>query len=1481
MNAKTENPYVGPRTFQENERDRFFGREREARDLLALAVSEQMVLFYAQSGAGKSSLVNTCLIPDLRKKGFNIFAGRVIGDPPSGLRIENIYAFNLIRSLISGDVNLDWLAHMTLSDYFQGIAEEKNHVNESGEPQPHVLIIDQFEELFSTHQDAWEQREGFFQQIANAMASDHYLWVILVMREDFIAALDPYSPILPGRLRMRYYMQRLEHDAALDAIKKPVMELRPFEKGVAETLVDNLAQIKVKLPDGKLDERPGQYVEPVQLQVVCYSLWENLEQGNQITVEDLNKVGDVNQALKNFYDDRVQAVAKEKKIEERQIREWFNQEMITSSGTRNMVLRNLRGGQLDDRVIQALQGDLVRAETRGGQTWYELSHDRLIEPIQASNTKWFSANLSIFQQQAALWAAQGRPDGMLLRGKELEQAENEQTIAISESRTVPKEEVDFLTACIQARTRELREKRDIIRLRILAVGMAIFLIVVIGLAWTANALREQAVEAVSTATYALGEKGLALNDKEKALGDAEEANKRYDLEKGLREAEVLAGQAVIALANPDTLQLGRLLAVEAYQNASGEIIPSVYQALFDSVKGDNELINEKVFSLATFGPGEEIKWLAIDNEVWNLQTRQNTPLDLNSRRVIQSEFQSDNLLTLVTSDYSFFSDEPYLAFTVNLNNQSETPISLSYPQFEIDDVYLNSNGRQVIAFGWYEDKSGYSSALLKRDITQPTSRATLYKIGEDANVQSVTATNDGDMFVASTSTSIYLWRSDDVDLYSGTQILISDYTNFESTFEEGTFSGKSGNGLQISPDGAWLARLTNNGISIFDTNNFKNVKFNIPIKNADVYGFLFSPFSNSLIYVTSNYQTCTRGQSCRPEASALLYPLDETQTKQQVIYESTVADITALDISQNGKLVIGDESGYIRVWDLSLNLQKQVPLATSAHTGKIVGVLVGPDDQTIASTSSEDGTRLWKLTESATDAVITNRISNKLSIVVGNDVENTLAIGGINSENNIGNVHVYSDFQTPNQHQPRDDSYVSATGSSLSAVAVSQDWIAAARSDRRSNYREPSYHLDFWTRNPDASGNPFISFKLSSEVSSLAFFPDGKYLVVASSSGELWIDDTTDLDALRNNIPTSSEDTDAETDQFELELPNKAQLPNDLGKIQELFFTSNGRYLIGASVMGVRIWDTQKPLSGMYSMREATLPIRMSADQKWLVAAGISNSVQVLDLQTLSLVDFPLSDQTSIIHLAFNPDGSLLAVANKSGQISVFQFPLDTFPPAPLYTLRGAAGDITWIEFSPGPTDQQWLAASGRDKVYLWNLAKPNVKPIILQGYNGNVTYVDFTDNGEWIITVAEDQTIRFWSMDLEVLRTAACKYAERNFTVSEWERYFAGINYNEENVDTCKELNYELDVQTKIEASSNSIPTQKLPFIQPPTSTPEPSETFIQYIVQTGDTLDLIALKFNINRSVIMDDNNISNPNLISLGQVLRIRVPNTPTAP
>jgi hypothetical protein len=90
--AEAPNPFVGPRPFTAADSARFRGREREARDLLSLVISERIVLFYAQSGAGKTSLIHASLAPNLRERGFHVLpVGRVSGKSKSGVKADNIY----------------------------------------------------------------------------------------------------------------------------------------------------------------------------------------------------------------------------------------------------------------------------------------------------------------------------------------------------------------------------------------------------------------------------------------------------------------------------------------------------------------------------------------------------------------------------------------------------------------------------------------------------------------------------------------------------------------------------------------------------------------------------------------------------------------------------------------------------------------------------------------------------------------------------------------------------------------------------------------------------------------------------------------------------------------------------------------------------------------------------------------------------------------------------------------------------------------------------------------------------------------------------------------------------------------------------------------------------------------------------------------------------------------------------------------------
>jgi hypothetical protein len=427
------NPYVGPRTFEAADRTRFFGREQEAAALLARVISERLLLFYAQSGAGKSSLLNARLIPQLRKEeGFGVLpVGRVAGALPAGAaQVDNIFLFNLKASLDqSGSGSTAW-AQQSLSDFLEHLvtddglawrydpaaaaaaepaAQGAGAAGEAGPAPRFALIIDQFEEIITGHPDRWREREGFFRQLDAALQANPNLWIVLTLREDYVAALDPFAPLVFNRLRARFYMERMGVAAALDAIRKPAeLGNRPFATGVAEQLVDNLRQVRVP---GQEATVPGQYVEPVQLQVVCYQLWENLEGSEvrdqrsedgkeigidtrgMISVEDLARAGDVDRALAQFYEETLAAALADQAaagVSERQVRSWFDEELITEAGTRGLVRQGeSETGSLPNVVVRALQRRfLVRGEVRSGDTWIELTHDRLVRPVGSANRAW-------------------------------------------------------------------------------------------------------------------------------------------------------------------------------------------------------------------------------------------------------------------------------------------------------------------------------------------------------------------------------------------------------------------------------------------------------------------------------------------------------------------------------------------------------------------------------------------------------------------------------------------------------------------------------------------------------------------------------------------------------------------------------------------------------------------------------------------------------------------------------------------------------------------------------------------------------------------------------------------------------------------------------------------------------------------------------------------------------------------------------------
>src|SRR4051812_45598689 len=131
----------------------------------------------------------------------------------------------------------------------------------------------------------------------------------------------------------------------------------------------------------------GRFVEPVQLQVVCRSLWESLPaDATTITETDVKAFGDVDTVLGQFYDAAVNSAASAAHVRERRLRAKLEDDFITSIGTRGTVY--LQDWKKPSRALDELEDrHVVHAEFRAGTQWYELTHDRLIDPIRESNRR--------------------------------------------------------------------------------------------------------------------------------------------------------------------------------------------------------------------------------------------------------------------------------------------------------------------------------------------------------------------------------------------------------------------------------------------------------------------------------------------------------------------------------------------------------------------------------------------------------------------------------------------------------------------------------------------------------------------------------------------------------------------------------------------------------------------------------------------------------------------------------------------------------------------------------------------------------------------------------------------------------------------------------------------------------------------------------------------------------------------------------------
>ncbi|RHW23348.1 hypothetical protein D0Z08_30115 [Nocardioides immobilis] len=360
---------------------------------------------------------------------------RVNVPPPRGGHVVNRYVYSVASRLFGQRPDL-----MTPTDLGTlSLTETVHQALTAPTGTRPVLVLDQFEEVLTLDPADWSGQEEFFVQLGH-MLDETQVWVLLSMREDYMGGLHRYNRLLPGQLRARYRLDFLTRDAAARAIQEPAArQAVEVTDDAANAIVSKLADDVLQQAGLSTDDHRAPYVEPVQLQVVCRQLWQTVrtEKGDFFpTIErsDVDRHVDVEGALRSYYDRTMGKVARKTGIDERLLRDWVETKLIVGQRLRGQTTEPpSREDPEPTRILRELEDAyLIRGDTRAQATWYELSHDRLIEPVLEGNHAWRVSNLPWWKVAAHLWRMTGS-DVLLLKSADLRQLGRDATDGLTET----------------------------------------------------------------------------------------------------------------------------------------------------------------------------------------------------------------------------------------------------------------------------------------------------------------------------------------------------------------------------------------------------------------------------------------------------------------------------------------------------------------------------------------------------------------------------------------------------------------------------------------------------------------------------------------------------------------------------------------------------------------------------------------------------------------------------------------------------------------------------------------------------------------------------------------------------------------------------------------------------------------------------------------------------------------------------------------
>lgn len=249
IDLEIANPFKGLRAFSEIDAENFFGREILVQQLLArLGEGGDLRRFLAvigPSGSGKSSVVRAGLIPALRRGGLPGSENWFIVDMLPGKHPFEELEASLLRVAVNPPEHL--LSQM--KDGKRGLLRAVHRILPADATVELVLVIDQFEEIFTLIEDEAE-RALLLENLASAVLDERSrLRVVITLRADFTD--KPLRYVDFGELMNRRFefILPLTPDELERAILNPTQRVGlKLEKGLVSTIIREVGNQPVALP---------------------------------------------------------------------------------------------------------------------------------------------------------------------------------------------------------------------------------------------------------------------------------------------------------------------------------------------------------------------------------------------------------------------------------------------------------------------------------------------------------------------------------------------------------------------------------------------------------------------------------------------------------------------------------------------------------------------------------------------------------------------------------------------------------------------------------------------------------------------------------------------------------------------------------------------------------------------------------------------------------------------------------------------------------------------------------------------------------------------------------------------------------------------------------------------------------------------------------------------------------------------------------